>query len=85
MAAGLETTLNRRNLDSEFMNCEQEREKRNTHTHKEKMTEKSTDERKVSNEIKAPDLEQISCNWKNFDRRRVRESAIATKKQIILC
>ncbi len=49
------------------------------------MTEKSTDERKVSNEIKAPDLEQISCNWKNFDRRRVRESAIAEKKQIILC
>jgi hypothetical protein len=32
MAAGLETTLNQRNLDSEFMNCEQEREKRNTYT-----------------------------------------------------
>jgi len=85
MAAGLETNLSRRNLDFEFMKSEQERETRNTHTHKETMTEKGTDQGKVSNEIKAPDLEQFSCNWKNFDRRRVRESAIAAKKQIILC
>jgi len=58
-----------------------EREKRNTHTHKETKTEKGTDQGKVSNEIKAPDLEQFSCNWKNFDRRRVRESAISAKKK----
>lgn len=66
------------------MNCEEEREKRNTHTHKETKTEKGTDQGKVGNEIKAPDLEQFSCNWKNFDRRRVRESAISAKKQISL-
>jgi hypothetical protein len=60
MAEGLETNLSRRNLGFEFMNSEQEREKRNTHTHKETMTEKGTDQGKVSNEIKAPDLEQFS-------------------------
>ncbi len=84
MAAGLETNSSWKNLDFEFMNCEEEREKRNTHTHKETKTEKGTDQGKVGNEIKAPDLEQFSCNWKNFDRRRVRESAISAKKQISL-
>ncbi len=63
------------------MNCEVEREKRNIHTHTQTKTEKGTDQGKVSNEIKAPNLEQFSCNWKNFDRRRVRESAISAKNK----
>ncbi len=81
MAAGLEISSSRKNVDFEFMNCEEERENRNTHTLKETMTEKGTDQGKVSNEIKAPDLEQFSCNWKNFDSRRVRESAISAKNK----
>jgi hypothetical protein len=81
MAAGLETNSSWKNVDFEFMYCEEEKEKRNAHTHKETKTEKGTDQGKVSNEIKTPDLEQFSCNWKNFDRRRVTESAISAKNK----
>jgi hypothetical protein len=81
MAEGLETHSSWKNLDFGFMKCEEERGERNTHLHKETKTEKGTVQGKVSNEIKASDLEQSSCNWKNFDRRRVRESAISAKKK----
>jgi hypothetical protein len=33
MAAGLETNSSWKNLDFEFMNCEEERERRETHIH----------------------------------------------------
>ncbi len=77
----METHSSWKNLDFGFMKCEEERGERNTHLHKETKTEKGTVQGKVSNEIKASDLEQSSCNWKNFDRRRVRESAISAKNK----